>query len=256
MRRLFLLTLLAGCPVAPLPPVQRPYAPPAADELLRSVTARRDKLQSLHAEGKADEGRAKVTIELLVAQGGRMRLEMESPLGGAVAVLTTDGNDFQLLDQRNNRFLVGPAQPCNVARLIGVSLSPDQVMSVVAGSAPVEGEPAGVAWDETHGGREVLELKTPDGGSEKLWLDGRNRTWDVRAAERKDAAGHTLWKVSHDDFADQGGFRLPGKTSIEEPARHAQVRVRWRQQDPNVTVKDGIFRLNPHGLPPQPVGCQ
>jgi outer membrane biogenesis lipoprotein LolB len=256
MRRLFLLlALVAGCP-APLPPVQRPYAPPTAEELLRSVTARRDKLQSLHAEGKADEGRAKITIELLVATGGRMRLEMQSPLGGAVASLTTDGSEFRLLDQRNNRFLVGPAQPCNVSRLIGVSLSPEQVMSVVAGSAPVEGEAVGVAWDETHGGREVLELKTPDGGSEKLWLDGHDRSWDVRAAERKDAAGHTLWKVAHDDFADQEGFRLPKRTSIEQPSRKAAVRVRWRQQDPNVPIKDGVFRLEPRGLLPQPVDCQ
>jgi hypothetical protein len=256
MRRAFLILMMAGCPT---PPVQRPYPPPKAGELLAALSARRDKLGSLRAEGRADEmgqgaERVKVTINVLVQNGGRLRLEAESPLGGAVATLVTDGQQFQFLDARNNRFLVGRAEPCNVARLVGVELAPEQVMSVLSGSAPIEGEPSGVSWDETKGGRDVLELKTPDGGSEKIFLT--NKAWDVAAAERKDSSGKTLWRVEHEDFQDNGGFRLPKRTWVDQPTRKADVRIRWRDQEPNAQVKEGVFHLEPGGLKAEPVACQ
>ncbi len=261
MRRALAIVLLAAVAGCPLPPVERPYAPPKAAELMAALSARRDKLQTLRAEGRADEmgqgaERVKVTINVLVARGGKLRLEAESPVVGAVATLTTDGDQFQFLDARNNRFLMGPALPCNVARLIGVELLPEQVMSVLTGAAPVEGEPVAVAWDPMHGGREVLELKTPDGGGEKIWLDARNHTWDVVAAERKDAAQKILWRLTQEDFSDKSGFRLPEHTFIEQPARHADVRITWRNQEPNVTPKDGVFHLDPGGVAAQTVGCQ
>src|SRR5258708_350159 len=149
MRRASLLLLLCGCPT---PPVQRPYPPPTAEQLLTALRNRRDKLTSLRAEGRADEmgqgaERVKVTVNVLVARGGKLRLEAESPLGGAVATLVTDGNQFQLLDVRNNRFLIGRAEPCNVARLIGVELEPEQVMSVLSRSAPLDGTASRVRRD-------------------------------------------------------------------------------------------------------------
>jgi hypothetical protein len=255
MRRSLLLIVLCGCPP---PPVARPYPPPRAEELLQALENRRDKLVSLRAEGRADEmgqgaERVKVTVNVLVAKGGRLRLEAESPLGGAVATLVTDGAEFQLLDARNNRFLVGRAEPCNVARLVGVELAPEQVMSVLSGSAPIEGTPAGVSWDSSHGGRDVLTLKTPDGGTETLWLS--NRLWDVAAAERKDASGKTLWAVVHEDFEDVGGFRLPKHTWVDQPARKADVKIRWRDRQPNPPLKEGVFHLEPGGLKAEPVGC-
>jgi len=256
MRRLLPILLLCGCPV---PPVERPYAPPSAEQLMKALQDRRDKLTSLRAEGRADEmgqgaERVKVTINVLVARGGKLRLEAESPLGGAVATLVTDGSQFQLLDVRNNRFLTGPAEPCNVARLIGVELEPEQVMSVLSGSAPLEGTPSGVSWDKSKGGRDVLSLKTPDGGTETLWLS--NRVWDVAAAERKDASGKILWTVVHEDFQDSGGFRFPKRTTVAEPARKADVQIRWRDREPNVTPKEGVFHLEPGGLKAEVVGCR
>src|SRR5258706_8221548 len=234
-----LLLLLAACPPGN---VQRPYAPPTADELLRVLRARDEQLRTLHADARADhmgEGgeRVKVTVEMMLARGGKMRLAAENPLGGAVATLVSDGREFALLDAQHNRFLVGPARACNVARLIRVELEPAEVVAVLMGGAPLGGTPAGVSWDPTHGGREVLELRLPDGGAEKVFLDARDRRWDVVAAERRDAAGKLLWRLEHEDFAEHGGVRLPGKTYVEEPPHHADVRIRFRTSEPNVTPK-------------------
>jgi hypothetical protein len=106
--------------------------------------------------------------------------------------------------------------------------------------------PSGVSWDATHGGREVLELRAPDGSSEKVYL-GNGKSWDVVAAERRDAAGRLLWRLEHEDFQprEPGGVRLPQKTFVEEPPHKADVRIRWRSLEPNAPPRPGVFHLEP-----------
>src|SRR5262245_2587201 len=105
---------LCGCPPSH---VERPYPPPSAAQLLEALRARAGKLQSLRAQTKIDhlgEGgqRIKVKVGMLLERGGKLRLEAESPFGGALATLVSDGARFALLDVRHNRFLVGPARAC------------------------------------------------------------------------------------------------------------------------------------------------
>src|SRR5437667_12500731 len=125
------LVLLAACP--PPKPVARPYPAPSAEELMAAIRKRSAAIHSLRADTKVDHmgqggQRVKVTVALLVARGGKLRMEAESPMGGALATLTSDGASFALLDVRNNRFLAGPAKACNVARLIQLALEPDAVV--------------------------------------------------------------------------------------------------------------------------------
>lgn len=250
---------LAACP--PPPQLQRPYAPPTAEDLLAHLRARRSRLRTLRAETRVDHlaekgDRVKVTVNMLLERGGKMRLEAESALAGALATLVSDGAQFALLDVRNNRFLYGPASACNVARLIRVSLPPADIVDALMGGAPVEGEPVSVGWDPERGGREVLTLKTPDGGSEVLKLDARDRRWDLLAAERKDASGRVLWRVEHEDFGDQAGLRVPSRTTVVDPPNKADARIKFRDVELNVEPKEGVFTLEPPAnVQPEYVTC-
>jgi outer membrane lipoprotein-sorting protein len=250
------LLLLAGCP--PPRPAARPYPPPTAEELLAHLKKRRESLHALRAETKVDhmaEGgqRVKLPVDLLVARGGKLRLEAQAPIGGGgVATLVSDGTRFQLLDMRNNRFYEGPAKACNVARLIRVEMEPDDVVDALSGGAPLEGEPTGAAWDD---GRERLELKAPDGGTEKIWLDARDKSWDVLAAERRDAAGKVLWTLAHDGFEDKGGVRLPARTDVKQPPK-ADARIKFRDVEVNPTPPPNAFKLTPPDkIPVEPSDC-
>jgi outer membrane lipoprotein-sorting protein len=241
------LLLLAACPPPRL--AERPYGAPSADELVAALHKRSSAIRSLRADTKVDHlgqggERVKVTVQMLLARGGKLRMEAESPMGGALATLTSDGEKFALLDARANRFLEGPANACNVARLIRIALAPDDVVEVLTGGAPLEGQPAGVSWDPA--GREVLELHTPDGGREIVKLDARNRVWDVLSAERTDAGGHVLWKLSHEKFSDRGGgIRLPERTDLTQPPTGSDARIRFREVEVNATPPDHIFELAP-----------
>ena len=79
--------LLAGCPQA-LPPVERPYAPPSADELYASLRSRADKIHAIDASAKADEHAphtpsAKLKVQLYAQRPDKLRLSSSKPRSAA-----------------------------------------------------------------------------------------------------------------------------------------------------------------------------
>jgi len=252
------VVLVAGCPK----PAVRPYPPPSADELLAALRGRAEHFKTLRAAAKIDYmanggDRAKIKVNLLLARPAKLRIEADSPLGGALSTLTSDGTQFSLLDVRSNRFLQGPAKACNVARLARLNIPPDDVVAVLMGGAPLDGKVEGVTWDPNNGGREVLTLALPDGGRETIQLDAREKRWDVMRAERRDAAGKVLWRVTNEGFKDRdGGVRLPDVEDVEEPPHGADAQIKLRSVEPNIDLGDDLFRLTPpQGVPVEPADC-
>jgi outer membrane lipoprotein-sorting protein len=249
--------LLAGCPK----PAVRPYPPPTAEELMAALRARAAHLKTLRATAKVDHfanagERVRVKFTMLLARGGKLRLEADSPLGGSLATVTSDGRQFALLDVKNNRFLTGPAKACNVARLIRLAIPPDDVVAVLMGEAPLGGTIKGVDWDPNNGGREVLTLSLPDGGEEIIKLDAKDKRWDVMRAERRDRAGKVLWRVTNEGFKDHGDVRLPDVSDIEEPPHGADAEIKFRSVEPNAEISDDLFRLPPpQGITPEHADC-
>lgn len=254
------LLVLAGCPH---PQVARPYAPPKAAELVAHLATRAGAIHSLRADTKVDYlaekgDRIKVAISFLVAPPDRLHMDAESPLGGSLASLATDGKTFALLDARENRFLTGEAAPCNIARLIRVELKPADAISVLEGGVPLVEHPASeeVGWDPTDGGREVLTQRDAAGRALRIWFAAKDRAWDVVAAEMKGKDGAVEWRLENEDFSATGALRFPGRTTIVQPARKADARIRFRSREVNVDVPEGAFRLEPPaGLTVETVSC-
>jgi len=252
-----LVPLMAGCPK----PAVRPYPPPSADELMVALRGRAEHLKTLRARAKVDYmqnggDRAKVKVNMLLARGGKLRFEADSPLGGALATLTSDGKQFSLLDVRANRFLQGPAKACNVARLLRIVLPPDDIVTILMGGAPLDGTVKGVSWDPNNGGREVLTLAQPDGGDVVIQLDSKDKRWDVMRVERHGVDGKLLWRTTNDDWKDQGDVRLPGTQDIEEPPHGADAEIKFKSVEPNAEIQEELFRLPPpQGLTPEPADC-
>jgi hypothetical protein len=255
-----LLLLLAGCP--PPKPVERPYPPPRIEDVLAALRARSEKLQSLSAgtrvEFQQPGQHGKVGVDLLVARGGRLRFEATVPLQGVVATLVADGRTFAMLDTKNNRYYTGAANACNVARLIQIELEPEEVVQALLGEAPdlEQARPLSIEWDPTHGGRELVSFAQPDGGREKLFVDGRDNHWDLLAVERTDAGGHVKWHIDNDGWADHGGLRLPQRTHVAQPPIRTELWIKFKDVDPNFQPKEGVFQLPPPpGIPVETVRC-
>lgn len=249
---------LAGCPR----PAVRPYPPPSAAELTAYLRERVMRVGPLRSEAKVDyfEGRGqrvRVTMDFLIGPPGRLRVDAESPIGGAViGSLASDGEEFQYLDVERNRYVLGPARPCNMARLLRVNLAPADMVAVIAGVAPLLGEPVAVRWKSREGGREVLLLRGPGGEEETIELEARERRWNVRRAELREPGGKLRYRLEHEDFGP-GEPALPGKTHIVEPGRKVDVIIRYRERERGVTPPEGAFHLDPPmGLEPEVVDCE
>jgi outer membrane lipoprotein-sorting protein len=255
-----LVLMLAGCPHA-LPPVERPYAPPTVEELIASLRARAARISAIDASAKAEESapkspHVKVKVQLYAQRPDRLRLEIDAPIGGGAATLVTDGERFQLFDARQARFFTGAADPCNVARLIQVELPPRAIVDALLGSVPLDGVAADPGWDKHDGGREVFSLRGDDGGETRIWLDGRGKTWDPVRAERREG-GRVVWRLSHGDFADHGGVRLPAQTTVEDLVHGSTVKLRYREQNVNPELPAAGFHLEPPAnLPSERVDCR
>jgi outer membrane lipoprotein-sorting protein len=255
-----LVLAFAGCPHA-LPPVERPYPPPTLEELVASLRARAAHISAIDASAKAEESaphatRVRVKVQLYAQRPDRLRLEIDAPIGGGAATLVTDGERFQLFDARQGRYLTGAAEPCNVARLIQVELPPRAIVDALLGSIPIDGVPADPGWDKHDGGREVFSLRGEDGAETRVWLDGRGKSWDPVRAERREG-GRLVWRLSHSDFADHEGVRLPGQTTVDDLLHGSTVKLRYREQHVNPELPATGFHLEPPAnLPAERVDCR
>jgi hypothetical protein len=258
MRRalLPLVLALAGCP---MPPAQRPGPPPTAQQLVDHINQRATHLPLLRTEAKVDYlaekgDRIKLTMTFITRAPDGLRIDAENPMGGTVASLASDGNRFQLLDARQNRFLTGEAKPCNIARLLRVQLTAADVVQVIDGGVPLLGAPVKVDWDPNDGGHEVLILKDDAGRTETIKL--APKIWDVVSAEVTGADGKVLYRLTHEEFSDENGQRFPGKSWIFDPAHAADVKIRYRSREVSPTVPEGVFHLDaPNGIPAEEVTC-
>jgi hypothetical protein len=256
LRAVLFLVCLSSCR---LPKVERPYPPPSAEEMMTVLRERRDRLRTLRVETKVDHrgptgDRVKLSVTMVLARGGKMRLEAESPLVGPVAVLATGGVEFRLLDSRRHRFFTGRASACNVARMTEVHIPPADVVDILMGGAPIEAEVVSTRWDPR--GREVLELRASD-GTETLYLDAKDRNWDIVEAERRGAHGEKLWHVRHENFTDRGnGVRFPERSTVDDLRHKTDVKVRYKDLEMNLPLPDDVFTLaRPVGVDLEEVGC-
>lgn len=242
----------------------RPYAAPTAAELLAHVQKSRSGLLALRARAKADvmgnQGRIKVDISLIAARPQRLRLAGENSLTGPLLTLATDGTTFQLLDVRENRFQTGAVSACNMARILGIAMHPSQVIEVLMGGVPLLPNPSAleVSWDGRDGGREVLTLRDGRGISEVIYLQAEGRTWDVREAEGRDEQGKAVWRLRNEGFAllDGSTLRMPATTYLEDPPHKSDLRLRWREREPNPPLEPEVFHMDaPAGVPVEPDAC-
>ncbi len=248
--------LLLGCT---RPSTVRPTPLPTAEQLLAHLRARAQRTLTVRTEAKVDYlaergERIKLSMTFLTSRHPvGVRIDAENPLGGTVASLATDAERFELHDSRQNRFLSGEATPCNLARLLRVWVQPTDLIEILTGGAPLLGNSATVGWDSRDGGRDVLKLS--DNGLQET-IRFLPEVWDVASVEMAGADGKLIYRVVHEDFGDEAGFRFPGKSWIFDPEHHADAKIRYRARDLAPIASADAFRLvPPPGIPVETVRC-
>jgi len=217
--------------------------------------------RNLRAQGRADhlgpDGRVRGTVMFFVERDARLRFDALTPADTTAATLTSDGGRFALLDAGENRFYAGPAEPCNIARLLRIPLDGREIVEILLGGTPLVGPAGGarVTWDD--GGFYVLRLASPDGRlRQEVHVSGERDRLDVLSSVVRDRRG-TWFRVAYEDHARVGGVRIPKSIHFEMPREDADVLVRYDDVEVNVEIPpDAFVQTAPEGLHAEEVTCQ
>jgi hypothetical protein len=234
------------------------------------------------------EGRVRGDLLLYAARPARLRMDVVSPFGVALATLTSDGARFALADLRSKRFFVGPASACNIARFTTVAVPGHVFVDLLRGEAPVlKHQPAatGIVWstrgywvltiDGSREAREEIHLAPRPEDWSLPWNRQRMRILDVRVeqqglelyhAELSDhAAAPTAGpRLDPDGLAPplppsgpQCNAEIPRKIQVEVPSPSSDVRVLYRQVQWNPPLPPDVFEQPPPlGMTVEAVTCE
>ncbi|MBX3246424.1 MAG: DUF4292 domain-containing protein [Myxococcales bacterium] len=264
--------LVQGCPRSACPTT--PHVD--ARRALRFHRSLHRTVRALRAEARVEQrgenGRIRGTVMLMLARPDRVRFDALTQLGPA-AVLTSDGEDFQLLDMRENRFFEGPTCPMNIERLLGVALSGAELARFLLGDSPrLETDAVAIGC-----GREgyVVTLTAPDGRRQELAFAVREGDESAPPDEQHlrlvrselfHADGRTDWRATferhtlvRDPNDPEGrGVAIPYRVRFVDPDTGADTEVRLKTVELLEAPPDAaVFRQTPPpGITVEPVLCE
>lgn len=244
--------VIPGCRSAPACPAELPID---ARQALAARDRRHGRWQSLKAEARvtqwADRGRIRGTVLMFLEQPNKVRFDVMSPLG-PVAVLTSDGESFQLSDQREETYVYGPTCPANIARLLGISVDATTILRILTGDTPTI-HAAGQSL-ECRDGLYVVVLAGADDATQEVAFSVFEGDLDespsdqrlvLRRSIARDATGEVRWTATYDDYIDVEGEPFPTNIRFIDSVNQADTSVRVKEITLDPVVPDDAFKQAP-----------
>ncbi len=192
----------ACCSTAP-PPSQFPSAADALARMKDTYSC----ANGIQGDGKIDhfgtQGRVRGEVLLFAINPARVRVDVISPFGAMLFSLTSNGEDFKMLDTKEKQFLYGPAKACNLARMTQVPVPGHVLVSLLRGEAPLlvhEPQAPTISWDcdhyqviipSTREAQQEVHLQVYDEDFDKPWSEQRVRVTQVNVYQR----GYTIYEA-------------------------------------------------------------
>jgi hypothetical protein len=286
-----LALLAAGCCASRPPPSQFPNADAAlarmhaTAECGNGILAKNAKLDHFGARG-----RVRGDMSMFVVRPARLRMSVFSPppLMSPIVTLTSDGAEFRLADMRENKFFVGPATACNIARLTTVPIPGPVLVELLRGQAPVLKHTAlgtSIAWSSK--GYYVVRIAGTRDAHEEIHLLPHRDDWYKPYTEQRmrvldvvvDQYGDVLYHAEMEDhepvpmaqplFDPEGidptvlpsgpvcDAEVPRKIHVEVPEQDDDVQFKYTDITWNPPIPEGTFtQPAPPGMAVVPVRCE
>jgi hypothetical protein len=171
---------------------------------------------------------------------------------GPAAVLTSDGENFQLSDLREGMFLHGPTCPENIARLLGISVDAENVLRLLTGDTPIID--AREQSMQCRDGRYVVTLVAADRTTQEVSFSVHEDDLDKPPAEQRltlrrsverAASGETRWEASYDEYIEVDGHWFPTNVRFVDQVNDADTSVRVKSVTVDPAIPDGAFHQEP-----------
>lgn len=235
-RAILLLSVsLAAC-ARRVPPPDLSLDP---DALLAQVREAAARVASVRGEVRVRaKGRGGGAVAAIVAaeRPDRLHLEALDFFGNPVAVLVTGGGRLAIYDARDRTYYRGAATAENVGRLVPLALPPDELVAILCGAPPLEGE---AVRAEPGRGHVTLELRD---GARTTTLRVRAGAVIARAQVRTPGGGYD---VAYGDPGSVEGTFLPGDVTLSSAPPSVRVELGWVDFEANARLEAALFRLEP-----------
>jgi len=179
---------------------------------------------------------------LVLARPASLRVEVRGLLGEAVAVLTTDGERYDLFRSEDRSFETGPVHDALLWEVARLALTPAEAVDVILG-APRLGAALSVGGAFDAGdGRVRIELSDASGSVRRLVdfdRDGR-----LRWLQQRRSGGSVAWEARFDDYAPVDGTPLAHSVSIELRDGRTRALLKLSGVELNPALSPDIFRLD------------
>lgn len=188
---------------------------------------------------------------MFLEQPDRVRFDVMTQVG-PVAVLTSDGDSFQLSDLREGTFTHGPTCPENIARLLGISVDAEEVIRLLTGDTMTLD--AVEQSMECRDGFYVVTLVAASGETQELAfsVEGVDRDkppelqrLTLRRSTVRGPSGNKRWEATYDDYIDVEGHAFPTNVRFVDEVNGADTAVRVKSISLDPDVPEDAFRQTP-----------
>jgi len=232
-----------------------PVDPQKAQAMLGRLSATASERQSLRGiaslsfDGTAGNVRSKQAIVLEAPS--HLRIEVLGFLSQAVAVLVTDGENFELFRAEDRSRRNGQVYPGLLSEVAQIDLTPEEGVGLLLGAPP---DPGGLLLASAAGLEDGgVRLDRVDGQGvlrQRIELDAQARLVRVEAYEQGE---RLLWSAEYRDFRPLGTVQFAHEIALWFPSSQTQVELDFKHVELNPTLPQGVFTLQFRGSNATPV---
>jgi hypothetical protein len=214
------------------------------DAFERSAQARRSLRGRARIEVEGGSGLRLAGRQILVAERpARLRIEVLGLFDQALAVLTTDGERFELFRSADLSFEEGELRPELLWEQAHIALRPEEAIALLLGAPPPEPGLVPVRAEGAEDGTVRVALAAP-GGPERRRLrfdpEGRLRQVEVIAPD-----GALEWAAGFGEYAPVGGVPFAHAITLYVAAGATRAEIRLRDIELNPELPPGIWSVRP-----------
>jgi hypothetical protein len=214
------------------------------DAFEREAGARRSLRGRARIEVDAGPGLRLTGRQVLVAERpGRLRVEVLGLFDQALAVLTTDGERFELFRAADLSFEEGPLRPELLWEEAHIALRPEEAIALLLGAPLPEPGLVPVRASGARDGTVEVVLGRPGGPERRrLGFDAQGRLSRIEVLHPD---GEVEWIAAFGGYTPVAGVPFAHEISLYVAAGETRAEIRLRDVELNPELPPGIFSVRP-----------
>ncbi len=182
---------------------------------------------------------------LVVERPSHLRVEILGFLNQSLAVITTDGEGFEVYRAADQRYESGVVDEQLLWKEAGIDLSPAEAVAVLLGVPLSEPLPAPANAARDADGRIRIDLVDARGSVvQRATFDPAGQ---LRALERLDDSAAVVWAAHFDAYRDVDGSAFAHSIAVDVRSGMTHAEISFRNVELNPELPPGTFQLFPAG---------